>query len=72
MKVKFEHSSWRETFALTSARRQALSALVVTGWGYGLWAIADVCTNSYMSFYAAMDGAMDGFVRWPLATSRHS
>ena len=46
--------------------------LVVTGWGYGLWTIAGERSDSYIGFYAAMDGAMDGFVRWPLATSRHS
>jgi hypothetical protein len=40
------------------------SPLVVTGWGYGLWAIAEMITNSYISFYAAMGGAMGGFVRW--------
>lgn len=46
--------------------------LMVTGWGYGLWTIADERTDSYIGFYAAMDGAMDGFARWLLATARHS
>jgi hypothetical protein len=31
---------------------------VVTGWGYGLWAIAKDCTNSYVQFDVAMGRAM--------------
>ena len=31
---------------------------MVTGWGYGLWAIAKGYINSYISFYVAMGRAI--------------
>jgi hypothetical protein len=59
---------WKDVGGSIESKRNEL-ALVVTGWGYGLWAIADVCTDSYIGFYVAMGGAMGRFSYHGLCSS---